>query len=673
MNFTIPEIQYRLNQIAWNSADRFRLLFQKSSSQTSPSQTVPEHHFFWEGSDVEEIKRQYAQNFPSWRSAVLQRADQICEHRFNLLGYSGLRFAGPNGSVDWHLDPVHQVSSPREWWQKMRPLSWGEGDAKVIWELGRHSHLVDLAKAFRISGDEKYLTELKSQLNSWMDDNPPKKGIHWTSSLELAVRLIAWAWVYYLVDGEKQIKGVLADRFFYFMEEQANHIEHNLSFYFSPNTHLTGEALGLFYTGLLFPHLKRASGWRELGKKILIQTMGRHVLSDGGYIERSLWYHRYTLDIYLHFFLLCRRNQISLPPEIRSNLIKLMQFMTYAAMPGGKFPLFGDDDGGRLLTLDDLAGNDLKGLFSTTAVLFENPEFKFLSQQYQEETLWLVGSQSRDAYSALDQHCPVATAAAFKETGYFFMRQDWTPSAAYLVFDGGPHGWLNGGHAHADTLSFQINAGGEPLITDSGTYAYHGRSRNLFRGPDAHAIIKVNSYYPSIPSRRPFHWEKVSSHLFRAWETHETFDYVCSQLTGDMPWSHARHIFFIKPDLFLVVDRLEGTGEQDIEMRFPLHGIDWQLEKRGVSKKKGAVCRLENQSGVLAPQMIPSWTSACYGAKLPALTLLFKGRAAFPFQTSTLIHLSNRDYRLKSREDRIAFELFLGDGLQPVFHYGDIT
>ena len=43
----------------------------------------------------------------------------------------------------------------------------------------------------------------------------------------------------------------------------AAHIRKYLSYYFSPNTHLTGEALGLFYAGILFPELGSARRWRR--------------------------------------------------------------------------------------------------------------------------------------------------------------------------------------------------------------------------------------------------------------------------------------------------------------------------------------------------------------------------------------------------------------------------
>ena len=51
-----------------------------------------------------------------------------------------------------------------------------------------------------------------------------------------------------------------------FLYLNARHLESYLSTYFSPNTHLTGEALGLFYIGTLLPEFNEAKRWQELGR-----------------------------------------------------------------------------------------------------------------------------------------------------------------------------------------------------------------------------------------------------------------------------------------------------------------------------------------------------------------------------------------------------------------------
>src|ERR1700736_216712 len=114
------------------------------------------------------------------------QAEEICRHRLDLLGYSDLDFGRP---IDWHLDAVHNIRAPRKSFYRVRYLDFAEvGDSKVTWELNRHQHLVTLAKAFRLSGDDRFAKEILSQWRSWHAQNPYPTGINWTSSLEVGFR-----------------------------------------------------------------------------------------------------------------------------------------------------------------------------------------------------------------------------------------------------------------------------------------------------------------------------------------------------------------------------------------------------------------------------------------------------------------------------------------------------
>jgi len=143
-----------------------------------------------------------------------------------------------------------------------------------------------------------------------------------------------------------------------FLYLNALHLETYLSTYFSPNTHLTGEALGLFYIGLLLPEFKDAERWRDLGLEILIAQLPRHVKPDGVYFEQSSYYHRYTTDFYIHLAILLRVNGMTLPRELEPRLELLLDHLMYITRPDGTTPFFGDDDGGRLVMLDHRPAND---------------------------------------------------------------------------------------------------------------------------------------------------------------------------------------------------------------------------------------------------------------------------------------------------------------------------
>jgi hypothetical protein len=127
----------------------------------------------------------------------LPQAEKICQHRFDLLGYADLDFGSP---IDWHLDPVHHKRAPRKPWYKIPFLDFDQvGDHKIIWELNRHQHLVTLAEAWRLTKDDRFAAELRSQWDHWQGENRYPIGINWASTLEVAFRALSWLWVRHLL------------------------------------------------------------------------------------------------------------------------------------------------------------------------------------------------------------------------------------------------------------------------------------------------------------------------------------------------------------------------------------------------------------------------------------------------------------------------------------------
>src|SRR6185369_16943615 len=139
---------------------------------------------------ISEFKRQW----PAAEREILENADRILSGQFDLLGYFGLSFGDP---IDWHLEPLAAKSAPLIHWSSLDYLNAESvGDKKIIWELNRHQYFGLLGMAYWLTSDEKYAEVFKNHLLAWMDQNPPKKGINWASSLEIALRSISWLWAF---------------------------------------------------------------------------------------------------------------------------------------------------------------------------------------------------------------------------------------------------------------------------------------------------------------------------------------------------------------------------------------------------------------------------------------------------------------------------------------------
>ena len=184
------------------------------------------------------------------------------------------------------------------------------GDSKVTWELNRHQHLVTLAKASGLTGDRRYADEILQHWRQWRAENPYPVGINWASSLEVSFRSLSWLWTYHLLQGSPEIAD-FREEWLRSLALHGRHIERYLSTYFSPNTHLLGEGVGLFFLGVLCPELAAAERWKALGWEIVLREAERQVQADGFHFEQSTYYHVYALDFFLHSAILADAEQYS--------------------------------------------------------------------------------------------------------------------------------------------------------------------------------------------------------------------------------------------------------------------------------------------------------------------------------------------------------------------------
>ena len=125
----------------------------------------------------ETVWQVYRDRCPEGCRAVVEEADRICRHEFNLLG-SGLHSWG--ASIDWHVDPKSAYRWPKKFYTELFPVSRpaNGADVKLPWELSRMQHLPTLGQAYRLTGKEYYARELVAQITHWLDDNPCLLGVN---------------------------------------------------------------------------------------------------------------------------------------------------------------------------------------------------------------------------------------------------------------------------------------------------------------------------------------------------------------------------------------------------------------------------------------------------------------------------------------------------------------
>ncbi|MDQ1525034.1 MAG: hypothetical protein QOE47_2958 [Pyrinomonadaceae bacterium] len=583
---------YRWLDKPWFQSDHGEPLTPESLS--AHFRSTASHPFFAAFNDSHETRAALGSRFGGRaRELLVERAERIVAGKFDLLGLSGLDFGDP---VDWHLEPIAAKRTSLAHWSRIDYLNAAvAGDKKITWELNRQQYFAVLGRAYWHTGDERYAETFARHLAAWMQANPPKRGINWASSLEVAFRAISWLWSLQFFKHSPHLTNALYARALKFLYLHARHLETNLSTYFSPNTHLTGEALGLFYLGTLLPEFRAAARWRATGARILFDQLERQVRPDGVYFEQSSYYQRYTTDFYTHFLALLRaggdgdatrgesreevRGEL---PQVKLSEVKLLEeklqalldHLMHLTLPDGTTPLFGDEDGGRLTWFDERAPNDFRQTLANGASLFRRGDYKHVARAATEETLWLLGARGLSNFDALEAHAPAGDSRAFHDGGYYVMRDGWDADSNYLLLDCGPHGSLNGAHAHADALALLgLAARGRHLLVDSGTYTYTGSSalREHFRGTAAHNTLVVDNQSSSVPESA-FRWRQQARASCRQWLSRARFDLFEGAHDGyerlDAPVTHTRSVLFVKGDYWIVRDRVETPGTHDYALNF---------------------------------------------------------------------------------------------------------
>ena len=597
---------------------------------------MPSQRFY--RSHRDELSPFVHRNFPQWIDPAVDEAERLCRHEITLLGYGPVELGS---EIDWHRDPITGRIWERRFWTDYRPANDSEGrDPKIIHELNRHQHLPRLAKAYLLTGDERYAREAIAQLNGWIGQNPPSRGINWQSSLEIAIRSISWLWTIFLLLPSPSFDDASAQRIGDSLFAQLEHVHRHTSLFSSPNTHLIGEAAALFIAGLVFRDRKRPACWLRQAATLLAEAAEKQVLDDGVYGELSSCYHCYALDFFLQATVLAEQNGFQIPPPVPQKVLGMLQYLMHLTRPDGSLPPLGDDDGGRALALDKRHYRSFQDGLCLGAILHLRGDFKHQAGAFFEEALWMRGKPGWDVYRELQSQEPAEMHASYSSAGYQIQRSGWGSLDSHLVFDRGGLGILTGAHGHADALSVTLSGGGHELLVDAGTFVYNCAPewRRYFRSTPAHNTVTID-HQDQAEQGETFHWK---TELHSGAPGNLSFDgveYVEGEHDGyrRLPQGvvHRRRLLSVAPEYWIVVDDFRGSGKHtfdfhyhfapDVEISKLEHdeaGVLVRAERAGlqlslIADRPFAAAGLIH--GEVAP--IGGWVSRGYGEKRPGHTL----------------------------------------------------
>jgi hypothetical protein len=433
-----------------------------------------------------------------------------------------------------------------------------------------------------------------------MDSNPPWRGVHWISGIEIALRIVS---VTFLIAARSNAGMTDEDRkrLTLFVMGHASWLAQFPSRYSSANNHRVAEGLGLFLAGLILPASEQQADFETEGRHILEQEALLQIYPDGVGAEQSPTYQAFTMELIAFGQLVARGLGKPLTRKVDDRLRAGAHFLAALQDGEGRVPAIGDDDEGRAITCPGVAEPlYVASVIQSMMGLLGEPGLSPKSPSYLREFLF-------HAPEAAKERLPEsASVQVFEDGGYSVVRDRTADRRYQLTFDHGPLGYLSlAAHGHADALSVWLNVDDRPVFIDAGTWLYHsGRAaRRELRRSFVHNTLSLPTQSQSEPSSA-FSWaNKAGSRLLGrslssgGWMLEGEHD-------GFVKRAGVRHVRRIerRGDGFSIQDRLAGADRPMFcEIAF-LVAPHLSVDLEGT---RGAVLRDETREPVLRLMGVP--------------------------------------------------------------------
>lgn len=552
---------------------------------------------------------------------ILAEADQILN--FRLFGDDSMPRVTDEGDIDWFFNPISS-------------LQW-------LWRLHRHQWWPVLGLAYQTSGNENYARAFVDQMLDWISRNPlpprkNEKNYAWRL-MEAGLRLrVSWipcfALFYQSPNFTESAKLTMLRSIF-------DHAQ--FLFYHKTNrNHLLRESNGLAYAGVYFSEFHNAALWKKKALNRIDQEVQNQINHDGTHIEMSVGYQWLVVDELQKTYNLLQANDLSLPKQNLNVILKKMyRVLAHLIRPDGSFPEMNDG-----------------------FIRWKYNRLAEAGRKFEQDELIFVGTAGKRGTA------PKVTSVEFENAGLYIMRSDWTKDGRYMIFDAGPYG---GPHGHEDKLSFELFAFGKPFIVDSGSYTYQKTDpfRSYFVGSQGHNTVMVDGmsqirrWNPKNLKPKPV----LGTHA--TWISKPGFDYVQSSYSEGYgvfslrrppdanaitDVTHTRHILFVKPDYWVIIDEMQASQHHDYEMLFHASpeikvniGAQNTVTFSGSETDACLYLTMENTLefkissfiGCVSP--IQGWHSVGHHKKSPATAVIIRPPNARSIQWATLLYPLRKD------------------------------
>ena len=491
------------------------------------------------------------------QQSVLAEAERILEGKLPYFGQQSFDCGFP---PRWFQNPVTgQSVSPQQSWTQMRFASPAYGDLKFILEPSRFLFVYPLVRAYAITGDERFPLAFWIAIEDWTRQSSPMSGPLWICGQECSLRILALSFALHAFINSRATTDDRVTLLVSMIAAHAWRTAQTLGYARSQRSnHLISEAVGLWTAGTLYPELREAQVWQNLGAHLLHEAVLDQITPQGVSQQHSFNYQRMILHLLLWTLRLSELHRASLHEDIRQLTQAALDFTrTWVDPVSGLAPNYGSDDGTLLFPLAPATYRDFRPLLQLGAAVLDRPALP--AGPWDEAALWFGLKPSVAEKSALP---PPSNADA----GYFRLGDDnsWALIRA---------GRYTRRPFQADQLHVDLWWRGVNLARDAGTYLYNGPPpwNNGLASTAVHNTVTVD-HHDQMRRAGRFLWLDWAQATGRSYSSpgQDRPDRFEGEHDGyrRLGVEHRRMVQWLAGAGWVIVDDIEGSAEHDVRLHW---------------------------------------------------------------------------------------------------------
>ena len=461
-------------------------------------------------------------------------------------------------------------------------IDWNSQEPSKLWMYNLHYFNF-------LHADQQANARNHSLIYQWIEKNPPVDGIAW-DSYPTSLRIVNW--IKWCLAGNNSSKQML-DSLYLQSEWLSKRIEYHIE-----GNHLFANAKALLFSGLFFssPESKK---FKKIGLQILQDELKKQILKDGGHFELSPMYHAIITEDVLDLIQLSKIFPDSFHEELnqlmRLTAMKMISWLDAMTHSDGSMPFFND------------ATNNISHTFLAI-----------------KEYAYSLGiTYTNNNIDKLIQ---------LPESGYYI----YDTNEYKMIMDLaniGPN--YQPGHAHADTLSFEVSILQKKFIVNLGISTYQGvETRIKERGTSNHSSLVIDG--------------KSSSDVWGEFRVGERATIISKNINCEnnpliLQASHDgykrmygspvhQREFLLSEKNIVINDSMEGSGNHEVTVLFHLHPevVILRHNESSIELMHGALNITFNSSLMSSLCIVDSSYAPEFGIQASTKSIALKEKLSFP-------------------------------------------